>query len=344
MPPYAVREEAVRRPAEGIIVLGRQRDRWGPVSVMRARGQVLPGFAAFGVFWGAWGALVPEIQRRARAAVDRFGRSAVAALLLLTAALAALGAASGAVDMGVDGVASTKESRSGPLMNAVHTCFSACVVGGALATGPARGRGLSAVAGLPLPVAVLLAGAASRPLLMLGPLCALAFLVGNAWQSWNAVVPRSVLHTGSGSGSGTAGGSGGVRGLRRRPAGRTRARRPAVAASPACPGDGGGGQRHPERRPGAGRGGDARGARRGRFRHLRVRPDGPLAGRGNGPPRGALLRRGRRRLGRPRGLPGRARRRRPDRRHSGTADGRASPPARLFGRDLENRSCDVMGR
>ncbi|WP_380282997.1 MFS transporter [Kitasatospora purpeofusca] len=235
---------------------------------MRARVRVLLGFAVFGVLWGTWGALIPELQRRARvddgelglavlmiglgalcsmrlagAAVDRFGRSAVAALLLLMAvaavlpglargapalmaALAALGAASGGVDVGVNALASAEESRSGPLLNAAHACFSACVVCGALATGLALGRGLAAVAVL-LPVAALLAGAAvvlrlpdpvgerpvpapepepgrragaaDRPLLLLGVLCALAYLVENAWQSWSAVMLRAVLHTGPGA-------------------------------------------------------------------------------------------------------------------------------------------------
>ncbi|MFE6866214.1 MFS transporter [Kitasatospora sp. NPDC057692] len=234
---------------------------------MRARVRVLPGFAVFGVFWGTWGALIPEVQRRARvddgelgvavlmiglgalcsmrpagAAVDRFGRPAVAALLLLMAvaavlpglargapalmaALAALGAASGAVDVGVNALASAEESRSGPLMSAAHACFSAGVVCGALAAGLALGRGLAAAAVL-LPAAALLAGAAAviggpgpapepspgrglgrgrrtgvadRPLLLLGVLCALAYLVENAWQSWSAVMLRAVLHTGPGT-------------------------------------------------------------------------------------------------------------------------------------------------
>ncbi|MFF8769368.1 hypothetical protein [Kitasatospora sp. NPDC015120] len=76
---------------------------------------MLLGFAVFGVFWGAWGALIPEVQRRAGvddgelgiavlmiglgalcsmrpagAAVDRSGRSAVAVLLLLMAVAAVL--------------------------------------------------------------------------------------------------------------------------------------------------------------------------------------------------------------------------------------------------------------
>ncbi|KJY29804.1 hypothetical protein VR45_29090 [Streptomyces sp. NRRL S-495] len=233
--------------------------------VVLVRVQVLVGFGVFGVFWGAWGALIPEIQRQAGvgngelgvavlmiglgalgsmrpagAAVDRFGRSAVAVILLLMAAaavlpglahgarvlmaaLAVLGAASGAVDVGVNTLASEEESRSGRLMNAAHACFSACVVLGALGSGLALERGLAADRVLLL-TAVLLAGAAvvigfpgpagppavsrrdrqraavtDRPLLALGALCALAYLVENAWQSWSAVMLRSVFHTGSGA-------------------------------------------------------------------------------------------------------------------------------------------------
>ncbi|MGY0459478.1 MFS transporter [Kitasatospora sp. cg17-2] len=230
------------------------------------RVQVLVGFGAFGVFWGAWGALIPEVQRQAGvgnaelglavlmiglgalgsmrpagAAVDRFGRSAVAAILLLMAAaavlpglahgaralmaaLAVLGAASGAVDVGVNTLASEEESRSGRLMNAAHACFSACVVLGALGTGLALERGLRADRVL-LVTTVLLAGAAlvigfpgpaeppsavsrrarrrpavtDRPLLALGVLCGFAYLIENAWQSWSAVMLRSVFHTGSGA-------------------------------------------------------------------------------------------------------------------------------------------------
>ncbi len=235
--------------------------------VVLVRMQVLVGFGAFGVFWGAWGALIPEVQRRAGVgngelgvavlmiglgalgsmrpagtAVDRFGRSAVAVVVLLMAVAAALpglargagalmvvltvlGAASGAVDVGVNALASEEESRSGRLMNAAHACFSACVVLGALASGLALERRLAADRVL-LSTSVLLVGAAAvigfpgragasavprpgrdrrraavtnRPLLALGALCGLAYLVENAWQSWSAVMLRSVFHTGSGA-------------------------------------------------------------------------------------------------------------------------------------------------
>ncbi|SDT82584.1 Fucose permease [Streptomyces sp. TLI_053] len=233
--------------------------------VVLVRVQVLVGFGSFGVFWGAWGALIPEVQRQAGVgnaelgvavlmiglgalgsmrpagvAVDRFGRSAVAVILLLMAAaavlpglangarglmaaLAVLGAASGAVDVGINTLASEEESRSGRLMNAAHACFSACVVLGAIGSGLALERGLGADRVL-LVATVLLAGAAvvvgfpgpagspvtprrerrrstvtDRPLLALGALCGLAYLIENAWQSWSAVMLRSVFHTGSGA-------------------------------------------------------------------------------------------------------------------------------------------------
>ncbi|MEU6232784.1 MFS transporter [Kitasatospora sp. NPDC047058] len=257
------------------------------------RARVLVGFGVFGVFWGTWGALVPEVQARAGvgdgelgvavlmiglgalctmrpagAAVDRYGTWAVAACLLsmavaavltglatggpqLMAALAVLGAASGAVDVAVNAMASAEESRSGRLLNAAHACFSAAVVLGALATGFGLGRGVGAGSLLAV-AAALLAGAAtviglsgdggepggrvlsrdrrradragraagrggrvarspgrggqeaprrvaSRPLLVLGLLCALAFLVENAWQSWSAVMLRSEFHLGAGA-------------------------------------------------------------------------------------------------------------------------------------------------
>ncbi|MFB6889854.1 MFS transporter [Kitasatospora sp. NPDC056327] len=227
--------------------------------------RLVVGFGVFGVFWGTWGALIPEIQRRARvedgelgvavlmiglgalcsmrlagAAVDRFGRSAVAALLVLMAvaavlpgsargaaglmvALAVLGAASGGVDVGINALASAEEGRSGRLMNAAHAWFSACVVLGALTTGFALGRGLGAETVL-VPAALLLAaaavvirwtgpaeparptgpapgrrGVADRSVRRLGVLCALAFVVENVWQSWSAVMLRSVFHTGPGT-------------------------------------------------------------------------------------------------------------------------------------------------
>src|SRR5919197_1319443 len=89
--------------------------------------RVLGGFAAFGAFWGAWGAALPAV--RAHASVDD-GQLGVALL---------------------------------------------CIGDGALV--PAR----ASLRHLP------------RILLVLGALCALAFFVENAWQSWGAVHLESDL-------------------------------------------------------------------------------------------------------------------------------------------------------
>jgi MFS family permease len=94
-------------------------------------------------------------------------------------------------------------------MSLAHGTFSACVVAGSLLTGALRGSGAGAelvlvlVGALILGTAVALArvpgpGASPvgvdrslrdlpRALLVLGGLCALAFFVENAWQSWGAL-------------------------------------------------------------------------------------------------------------------------------------------------------------
>ncbi|GAA2807032.1 MFS transporter [Kitasatospora sp. CM 4170] len=227
--------------------------------------RALPGFAAFGVFWGTWGAVIPEVQQQARAsdgelgvavlmiglgalcsmraagaAVDRYGRPAAALCVLAMAAagslpvfahtetllvlcLAVVGAASGAMDVAVNALAAEEERRSGPLMNLAHACFSAAVVAAAVAAGLALGHGVPAgallggasalIAAVAVGIQTLDRGAAparsargprtvsvvDRRLLLLGVLCALAFLVENAWQSWSAVMLRSGFGLGPGA-------------------------------------------------------------------------------------------------------------------------------------------------
>jgi hypothetical protein len=222
------------------------------------RVRVLGGFAAFGVFWGAWGATLPAVQSHARVddgqlgiallcigagalasmrlagtLVDRWGAPALPATLAafacaavlpglatstagLCAALLVLGATSGAVDVAInaEGV-STEAATSRPVLSLAHGTFSACVVGGSLAAGGLRAAGagpetvlvlvgLVVVATAALLLRVPAAGglrAAARPslrpvprlLLVLGGLCALAFFVENAWQSWGAVHLESDL-------------------------------------------------------------------------------------------------------------------------------------------------------
>jgi len=222
------------------------------------RVRVLGGFAAFGAFWGAWGATLPAVQSHARVddaqlgvallcigagalvsmrpagtLVDRWGAPALPATLAafagaaalpalatstagLCAALLVLGATSGAVDVAInaEGVR-TEAATSRPVMSLAHGTFSASVVGGSLAAGGLRAAGAGAETVLVLVALVVAATAAflltapaaggarapTRPslrpvprlLIVLGALCALAFFVENAWQSWGAVHLESDL-------------------------------------------------------------------------------------------------------------------------------------------------------
>ena len=223
------------------------------------RVRVLGGFAAFGAFWGAWGAALPAVQshagvddgqlgvallcigagallsmRLAGTLVDRWGAAALpitmaafgAAAALpglatstvgLSATLLALGAGSGAVDVAINAEGTRSETATRrPILSLAHATFSGCVVAGSLATGGLRAAGAGAelvlglVGGLVVAVAIGLwwapaAGDGSivprraslrhlpRILVVLGGLCALAFFVENAWQSWGAVHLESDL-------------------------------------------------------------------------------------------------------------------------------------------------------
>ena len=231
---------------------------------MRHRTRALLGFAGFGLFWGAWGAALPQIQahagasdsqlglallcigagalasmRPAGALVDRLGPDvtsvavalfAAAALLpalatsplALGGALLVLGALSGAVDVAINAEAAHAEAEGQPAMNLAHAVFSASVVGASLLVGVLRTLDaeatvvLGAIAVLLLALDVALtrirvprvAATAEaerlpllripRPLLILGALAALAYLVENAWQSWSAVHLESDLGAAAG--------------------------------------------------------------------------------------------------------------------------------------------------
>jgi predicted MFS family arabinose efflux permease len=171
-------------------------------------------------------------MRPAGAAVDRFGGrvlpltfGAFAACAVLPAlagspavlagALLVLGATSGAVDVAVNAEAAHAESEGRPVMNLAHAAFSASVVVASLAVGGLRGAGagaaaaLGTIAALLLIVTVVIARLPARwrpvpterasllhipaPLVILGALAALAYLVENAWQSWSAVQLESTL-------------------------------------------------------------------------------------------------------------------------------------------------------
>jgi predicted MFS family arabinose efflux permease len=222
--------------------------------------RVLGGFAAFGAFWGGWGAALPAVQdhagvsdgqlgvallcigagalltmRLAGGVLDRWGAPALPAALgafgaaatlpglatsavALSAALLVLGATSGAVDVAINAEGVRSEAASGrPVMSLGHGTFSACVVFGSLATGALRGAGAGAefvlvlvgalvgAVALGLLCAPAAGGGIGRPdaslrhipraLIVLGALCAMAFFVENAWQSWGAVHMESDLNT-----------------------------------------------------------------------------------------------------------------------------------------------------
>lgn len=219
---------------------------------MRGRVRVLVCFAAFGAFWGAWGASLPAIQRSAGvsdaelglalllvglgalvsmratgALIDRSGGDITAVTVAifgicnilpaiarsplgLCVALFLLGAASGAMDVAINAEAVQEEDSTGPLLNLAHAAFSAAVVAFSVLTGLLRAAGagpelILGIAGLAqLAVASQLRRGTPRPrrqastparrglrpapwLLMLGALCAVAYWIENAWQSWGAV-------------------------------------------------------------------------------------------------------------------------------------------------------------
>jgi predicted MFS family arabinose efflux permease len=147
------------------------------------------------------------------AILPAFATSAAA----LAAALLALGATSGAVDVAINAEAAHSEAGGRPAMNLAHALFSASVVGASVLVGLLRTAGAGAAGVLGTIAALLLVVAAvltlarverappleqdrasllhvPRPLVILGALAAVAYLVENAWQSWSAVHLETTLH------------------------------------------------------------------------------------------------------------------------------------------------------
>jgi hypothetical protein len=179
---------------------------------------LLVGLGALGTM-RATGALIDRLG----AATTAFTVAAVglAALLpglarspaQLALALLVVGAASGAMDVAINAEGVHEEEASGrPVLNLAHAAFSGTVVAASLLAGALRAAGAGAEIVLATAGAVVLAiaaglassrggAAAPRPrhaadrgrlgtpswLLLLGALCALAYWVENAWQSWSAV-------------------------------------------------------------------------------------------------------------------------------------------------------------
>jgi predicted MFS family arabinose efflux permease len=134
--------------------------------------------------------------------------------LALSAAMAAVGVTSGAVDVAIDTAAVDVENATGrQLMNLAHGAFSLAVITASASTGVLRAADASAIlilamAGLALVVCgVAVARRQSgtvqedvtssrlriswwrppRRLLLIGVLTALAYLVESSWQNWSAV-------------------------------------------------------------------------------------------------------------------------------------------------------------
>jgi hypothetical protein len=163
--------------------------------------------------WGAAALPATMAAFGASAALPALASSAVG----LSATLLVLGAASGAVDVAINAEGTRSETATGrPILSLAHGTFSACVVVGSLATGGLRAADAGAelvlglVGGVVVAIAIGLwwapaagdgavvpAGASLRHLprilVVLGALCALAFFVENAWQSWGAVHLESDL-------------------------------------------------------------------------------------------------------------------------------------------------------
>lgn len=212
--------------------------------------RTVAGFGAFGLFWGAWGAILPAVRAEAGVSdgelglallmvglgalasmrftgflIDRYGGVVLPIVVVLfgacgvlpaladsavtlSAALFSLGATSGATDVAINATGSHAEAVTGrPLMNFAHGIFSVAVVVASLGTAAVRAAGADALPVLG-GVGVIITGVAlalapgSRDraqavktekrrlepvLLVFGGLCAIAYVVENAWQSWSAV-------------------------------------------------------------------------------------------------------------------------------------------------------------
>jgi MFS family permease len=131
----------------------------------------------------------------------------------LVLALALVGLASGAVDVVINVAASNVETSGGPrVMQVAHALFSAGFLVAAVAVGLARGAGagplpiLAGIAALALVAAALNRGypdvprvvsprrvTFSRRLLVLGLLCALAFVIEGGIEGWSALFLETEL-------------------------------------------------------------------------------------------------------------------------------------------------------
>ena len=217
----------------------------------------LSAFSAFGVFWGAWAVLLPEVKAQTGASVaelgvallfvaaaalptmfatglllDRFGPRILPvsaaffglAVLLpgladsvwqLVLALIVVGAASGALDVSINFGATSIEACGGaPIMQKAHASFSAGFLAGSVFAALAREAGadslpiLLATSTVPFLSAWLNRDALrlpppaerraprislTKPLLTLGVLCGIAFVVESGIEQWSALFLETEL-------------------------------------------------------------------------------------------------------------------------------------------------------
>jgi MFS family permease len=136
----------------------------------------------------------------------------VDSVLALALVLAAIGALSGALDVGINVAASTVETTGGPrIMQAAHALFSGGFLVFAVASGVLRSAGVEPAALLAGSSALFLVAAwfnrgyppaprvaehsgfhVSWPLVALGAVCAVAFVVEGGIESWSALFLETV--------------------------------------------------------------------------------------------------------------------------------------------------------
>jgi MFS family permease len=184
----------------------------------------LPAMLASGRLVDRWGERATAVLLTVLGGAGVLVAAIAGSFLTLTVALAVVGAASGAADVGINTMAgSAQRATGGPVLARAHATFSAAVVVASLLTGALGAAGASPilsfglVAAAAAATAVALARAApvasrrerdtAAPglrsgagrlgmLLALGALGALAFAVENGHQSWSALYLRDVLGAG----------------------------------------------------------------------------------------------------------------------------------------------------
>jgi MFS family permease len=181
----------------------------------------LPAMLASGRVVDRWGERAAAVLLTALGGAGILVAALAQSFVTLTVALAVVGAASGAADVGINTMAgAAQRATGGPIVSRAHATFSAAVVAGSLLTGALASAGASPVLSFSLVAAAAVATAAaiarSAPatahaetapgdrrrigrlgmVLALGALGALAFAVENGHQNWSALYLRDVLDAG----------------------------------------------------------------------------------------------------------------------------------------------------